>query len=133
MRLLLLTAILNLVLKEGHKLIAKNISYDIRKKILSSNNDSIFTDNDGNKIETSMFQYQIESNLFSSVGKIKVIDIKKNKYFFKEIYVDTKKNEMIGSNVSVILDQKNFGVSEESDPRFVANDIFMSKNKTEFI
>ena len=38
---------------------------------------------------------------------------------------------MIGSDVSVILDQENFGVSQESDPRFVANDIFISKNKTD--
>jgi len=119
-----------LVLREGYKLITKNISYDTRKKILSSNNNSIFIDNDGNKIETSMFQYHIADNLFSSVGKIKIIDIKKNKYFLKELYVDTKKNEMIGSDVSVILDQENFGVSKESDPRFVANDIFISKNKT---
>lgn len=120
-----------LVLREGYKIITKSISYDIREKILSSNNNSIFTDSDGNKIETSMFQYQITSNLFSSVGKIKIIDIKKNKYFFKELYVDTKKKEMIGSDVSVILDQENFGVSKESDPRFVANDIFISKYKTD--
>ena len=105
--------------------------YDTRNKILSSNNNSIFTDNFGNKIETSMFQYNIGNNLFSSVGKIKIIDIKKNKYFFKELYVDTKKNEIIGSDVSVILDQENFGVSEQSDPRFVANDILMTKYKTD--
>ena len=37
---------------------------------------------------------------------------------------------MIGSNVSVLLDQKNFGVIEENDPRFVANDLFITKNKT---
>ena len=120
-----------LVLREGYKLITKNISYDTRKKILSSNSNSIFIDNDGNKIETSMFQYHIADNLFSSVGKIKIIDIKKNKYFLKELYVDTKKNEMIGSDVSVILDQENFGVSKESDPRFVANNIFISKYKTD--
>ena len=119
-----------LVLREGYKLITKNISYDTRKKILSSNSNSIFIDNDGNKIETSMFQYHIADNLFSSVGKIKIIDIKKNKYLFKEIYVDTKKKEMIGSDVSVILDQENFGVSEQSDPRFVANDILIKENIT---
>ena len=118
------------VLREGHELITKNILYDVRKKILSSNLNSIFTDNDGNRIETSMFQYDITNNLFSSVGKIKIIDIKKNKYFFKEVYVDTKKNEMIGSDVSVVLDQENFGVSKENDPRFAANDIFISKYKT---
>ena len=75
-----------------------------------------------------MFQYYLEKNLFSSVGKIKIIDANKNKYFFKELHVNTKKKEMIGSDVSVILDQENFGVSKESDPRFVANDIFISKN-----
>ena len=47
-----------------------------KSKILSSNKNSIFTDNDGNEIETGMFQYNIKNNLFSSVGKIKIIDIK---------------------------------------------------------
>ena len=117
-------------LKEGYKLLSKNINYNTDKKVLSSNENSIFTDGDGNIIETSMFQYQIESNLFSSIGEIKVFDIKKNKYFFKQIHVDTKKKEMIGSDVSVILDEKNFGLSEENDPRFVANDILITKNKT---
>ncbi len=119
-----------ILIKNGYKLDAKNISYDTKEKIINSSNSSIFTDKDGNIIETSMFNYNVENNLFSSVGKIKIIDIKKNKYFFKELHVDTKINEMIGSDVSVVLDQKTFGVSQESDPRFVANDIFVSKNKT---
>ncbi len=119
-----------LTLKEGYKLVTKNISYNTIKKILGSNDNSILTDAEGNYIETDMFSYQIEKGLFSSVGKIKIIDINKNKYFFKEVYVDTRKKEMIGSDVSVILDQKNFGVSEQSDPRFVANDIFIGDNVT---
>ena len=118
-----------LILKEGYKLIAKNISYNTSKKILHSNQNSFFSDSDGNTVETSMFQYHIENNLFSSIGKIKITDINRNKYFFKELHIDTKKKEMVGSDVSVILDQKSFGVSEESDPRFVANDIIMTKNK----
>ena len=120
-----------LIFKEGYKVITKNILYNIRKKIISSNNDSVFTDNDGNKVETSMFQYNIENSVFSSVGKIKIIDIKKNKYFLKELHVDTKSNEMIGSDISVILDQESFGVSEENDPRFVANDILITDTKTD--
>ncbi len=119
------------IAKEGFKLISKNVSYNVGEKILSSPENSIFTDNEGNLIETSMFQYQIKNNLFSSVGKIKVIDIKKNVYFFKEIHADTKKKEIIGSDVSVILDQKNFGLNEKFDPRFVSNDIYFSKNKTD--
>ena len=119
-----------LMLHEGYKLITKNILYNTNKKILNSNDNSIFSDNDGNLIETSMFQYQIKSNLFSSVGRIKITDVNKNKYFFKELHIDTKKKEMIGSDVSVILDQESFGVSKDSDPRFVANDIFISKEST---
>ncbi len=119
-----------LVLKEGYTLNTKNILYRTKKKTLTSDNNSIFTDIDGNIIETTMFQYDIGNNLFSSIGKIKIIDINKNKYFFKEIYIDTNKKEMIGSDVSVVLDQQNFGVSEKNDPRFTANDIFISKNKT---
>ena len=119
-----------LILKEGYKLISKNITYNTNKKILSSNDNSIFNDSDGNIVETSMFQYLIESNLFSSIGKIKITDIKKNKYFFKEVHIDTKKKEMIGSDVSVILDQESFGLGKESDPRLVANDILITKEKS---
>ena len=117
-----------LILNEGYKLISKNVSYNVAKKILSSNNNSIFTDRDGNIVETDMFQYDVKNNLFSSLGKIKITDMQKNEYFFKELHVDTKRKEMIGSDISVLLDQKSFGVSEKSDPRFVANDIFVSKN-----
>ena len=119
-----------LVLKEGYKLTSSKILYDTLKKIISSDQNSILTDSDGNIVTVNMFQYHLEKNLFSSVGKIKIIDVNKNKYFFKEMHIDTKKKEMIGSDVSVILDQENFGVSKESDPRFVANNILMSDNKT---
>ena len=104
--------------------------YNNLTKIISSDQKSILNDEDGNIVYVDMFQYHVEKKLFSSIGKIKVIDQKKNKYFFKELHVDTEKKEIIGSDVSVILDQKNFGVSQKSDPRFVANDIFLSENKS---
>ena len=119
-----------LIIKEGYKLTSNKILYDNVKKIISSDQISTLTDMDGNIIIVSMFEYYLEKKLFSSVGKIKIIDIKRNKYFFKELHVDTKKREMIGSDVSVVLDQENFGVSKENDPRFVANDIFISKEKS---
>tara|TARA_B110000438_G_C15802782_1_gene645925 strand:+ start:202 stop:2631 length:2430 start_codon:yes stop_codon:yes gene_type:complete len=116
---------------EGYKLSTVNINYNVKNKLLSSNNPSIFKDIDGNVIETVMFQYSINEKLFSSIGKTKVTDINKNKYNFKEIHIDTKNKEMIGSDISAVLDQESFGVNPESDPRFVANDIFISKNKTD--
>ena len=44
---------------------------------------------------------------------IKIIDVNKNRYFFKELYVDTNKKEMVGSDVAVRLDQENFGLSKK--------------------
>ncbi len=119
-----------LSLAGGYKVMAQSLTYNNLKKIISSNEDSFLTDLDNNYISVSMFQYSLEKNLFSSVGKIKIIDANKNKYFFKELHVDTKKKEMIGSDVSVLLDKESFGVNNENDPRFVANDIFVSKNKS---
>ena len=119
-----------LILKEGYRLLTKNIAYDSKEKKLNSNQDSFISDSDGNIIETSMFEYLINSNLFSSVGKIKIIDINKNKYFFKELHIDTKKKEMVGSNASVILDQENFGLTDKNDPRLVANNILITKDET---
>jgi len=119
-----------LILEEGYKLTAKNILYNIKDKILESNNNSILTDLDNNTIQTTMFQYDTERNLFSSIGKIKIVDKNNNKYKFKEIYIDTKKKEMVGSNISVVLDEKSFGLKEENDPRFVANNILLTKDKT---
>ena len=118
------------VIKEGYKLTANKILYNNLKKIVSSDQISTLTDMDGNVVVVSTFQYNLEKKLFSSIGKIKIVDINKNKYFFKELHVDTNKKEMIGSNASVVLDQENFGVSKENDPRFVANDIFVSKEKS---
>ncbi len=120
----------SVTLENGYNLVGANISYDTKEKILTSNEKSDFSDTDGNLIQTDMFEYHIKDSLFSSMGNIKITDVKKNKYSFKELHVDTNKKEMIGSDVSVVLDQESFGVSKQNDPRFVSNDVFISKNKT---
>ena len=117
---------------EGYSLITNSIIYDTLGKIISSNQNTSFVDSDGNKIQATMFQYLLKENMFSSIGEISVVDINKNKYLFKELHVDTQKKEMIGSDISAALNQENFGLSKKSDPRFVANDIFISKNKSVF-
>ena len=122
-----------LILKEGYNVSTNKIFYDGIKKIIHTDQNAILRDVDGNLVKVDMFQYNIQKNIFSSIGKIKIIDVKKNKYFFKELFVDTKKHEMIGSEASAILDQENFGLSKENDPRFVANQVFMTKNETNLL
>ena len=121
-----------LLLKKGYTLKTDQITYDNTKQIVSSTKNSVLKDEDGNVVSMNMFQYQVEKNLFSTVGEIKIIDVNKNKYFFKELHVDTLKKEMIASDASALLDQNTFGVNKENDPRFVANDVFMSKDKSTF-
>ncbi len=121
----------SLKLKNGYLLTTNKIFYKNKEKIISSNQKSTFIDKDENEINVTKFEYDLDKSLFSSVGDIKVIDANKNKYFFKEIYIDTIKKDMIGSDVSVTLDQENFGISQENDPRFVANDILITKRKSE--
>ena len=118
-------------INNGYNVKSNNIFYNTEAKIVSSSAESILSDSDGNIVNVSMFQYQATQNLFSSVGDIKIVDNKKNKYFFKELYIDTNKKEMIGSDASVLLDKENFGAKPENDPRFAANDIFVSKAKTQ--
>ena len=49
-----------LILKEGYKVLSKNIFYDHKEKIISSNEDSVLSDEDGNIIKIEMFQYHIK-------------------------------------------------------------------------
>ena len=116
--------------KEGYILTSNKILYNNKEKIISSDQNSTLVDDDGNIIEMSMFQYDLNKKLFSAIGKIKITDINKNKYLFKELHVDTNKKEMIGSDISAVLDKENFGLSEKNDPRFVANDVLLKKNET---
>ena len=120
-----------LLLKEGYKVLSSQLFYDVKNKMLSSNENTELTDPDGNIILTSMFEYSLIKSLFSSEGNIKIIDIYKNKYFFDQMYIDTKDKKIVGSNVKAAINKK-FGVNEENDPRFAANSVFISENKSNF-
>ena len=65
------------------------------RKIISSDKNTIITDQDQNKIFLKSFKYQIESNIFKSVGLIEIEDKKNNKYEFSQLYIDTEKKEMM--------------------------------------
>ena len=46
------------------------------EKIIKSDQNSTLTDSDGNLVNTERFEYNIEKNLFSSIGRIEITDIK---------------------------------------------------------
>jgi len=119
-------------LKNGYEIISSNILYDNKNKFISSNEKSELKDSEGNFIFVNMFEYQIEKNLFSSRGEVKIIDSNKNKYYFGEVYVDTLDNKIVGSNIRVSMSSDSSSLSSENEPRFVANTAFISKDKSNF-
>ena len=116
------------ILKNGYEITSSKVLYDNKNKFIISNNKSDVIDPDGNLISVDMFEYLIEKNLFSSRGKIIVTDVNKNKYFFSEMYVDTKSKKIVGSDIRVLLNQEHIsGLVSENEPRLVANSAFISK------
>ncbi len=113
-----------------YSLLTNNIIYNFKDGVINSNQESILNDIDGNIVELDMFQYQINKNLLSSIGDIKITDKENNVYLLKEFHVDTKKKEMVGSDVNIFFDNKNIDPNSENEPRFASNNIYLSKNKS---
>ena len=68
---------------------------------------------ENNIILMSNFNYQKQEKIFKSIGSIKIKDKLKNEYNFSQIYIDTEKEEIIGSDVSAFLNDDNFKVDKK--------------------
>ncbi len=110
----------------------KNIVYDNNKKVISSDEKTLITDRDGNKISVSMFNYIVDKNMFLSTGEIKVIDDRNNEYYFSEIYIDEKKRKIVGSDIRAFLNDGGFKYDPRNEPRFYANSATISEDYTSF-
>ena len=62
----------------------------------------------------------------------KVIDNKNNKYEFSQVYIDTKKKEILGTDIKSYLNDRNFKINEKNKPRVFANTLKMNEKNTEF-
>ena len=75
---------------ENYIIQGEDIIFDNLKKIIISNKNAQITDQDNNKIYLDKFEYQIEENIFKSIGYVKVEDKFKNVYEFSQIYMILK-------------------------------------------
>jgi len=122
-----------IILVNGYKIDSGGVKYDNKNKVITSDEKANLTDLEGNFVSVDMFEYLIEKNLFSSRGNIKIIDVNKNKYYFEEMYIDTKSQKIVGSDIRVSINNENvIGLNEENDPRLVANSGFISEQKSSF-
>ena len=109
-----------------------DIFADGEKKIIKSEKESILIDNDVNKISLENFEYIAVENIFKSIGKIKIEDKLKNSYEFSQIYIDTNKKEMLGTDAKAFMNDQDFKVNKKNNPRIFANTVKIDKEKSSY-
>ena len=131
-KILLPAAQTKITTSESYIIEAEDILFDNKNKFINSKNKSILKDLDGNQIYLENFEYLINKNIFKSIGYIKIEDQKKNVYEFSQIYIDTKKKEILGTDIKSYLNQDNFKINELNKPRIFSNSIKISKKNSIF-
>ena len=110
----------------------EDVLLDDFNNYIKSDKKTTITDQENNKIFLENFEYKTEKNIFKSIGNIKVIDKLKNKYEFSEIYIDTKKKEILGSDTKAFLNDNNFKSHVNNKPRIFSNAIRVTEEKSTF-
>ena len=98
---------------ERYFLEGEDLFVDNTKKIIKSEKKSVLTDRDGNKIYIDNFEYSVEKSLFKSVGFIEIQDVNENEYEFSQVYIDTKKKEIIGTDSKAFINSDNFKINKK--------------------
>ena len=112
---------------EGKNIILNNVTQTI-----NSDENTIITDRDQNKIYLENFEYQTKNNIFKSIGFTKVLDIKSNTYEFSQVYIDTKKKELLGTDIKAFMNDENFKINENNKPRIFANSLKINNETNSF-
>ena len=121
-----------IVTSEEYIINGRNIIFNNNKKLISSTEDTEITDIDNNKIYLTNFEYQTTTNIFKSIGEIEINDKINNTYKFSQIYIDTKKKEIIGSDVKTFLNQEGFKSNEKNKPRIFSNSVKLNNEISSF-
>ena len=122
----------SLVTSENYSLEGTDLYFDNKNKIIKSNKNSILKDINGNKIYFENFEYIANDNIFKSIGFVKILDKFDNTYEFSQIYIDTKKKEVLGTDIKAYLDHQDFKINNKNDPRIFANTLKLGENKSVF-
>ena len=117
---------------EKYLINGEDIQFDNLEKFINSDKNAIITDQEKNEIFLDNFNYQIKSNLFKSIGNIEIKDKLNNNYKFSQIYIDTKKKEILGSDTKYYFNDDGFKISKKNKPRIFANSVSISEKKSYF-
>jgi LPS-assembly protein len=111
-----------------YNLDARELTYFIKEKKITSDKKILFTDNFNNKIQSDNFQYLITDGIIKS-NKFIYTDNIGNQYEIDSVVLNTKNNQIIGKDIEINFDKGSFG-SNNNDPRLKGNALFLNKEKT---
>ncbi len=122
----------SIITSEGYSVLGSDMIFDNQNKLIKSNNKVVVKDLENNQIYLDKFEYSTEDNFFKSTGNIKLTDSRNNSYNFSQIYIDTKKKEILGTDIKAFLNEDSFKANEKNKPRVFANTVKIDKNKSQF-
>ncbi len=122
----------NIITSEKYIVKGRDIIINNKSKSISSDEVTSINDPEGNYIELQNFEYQVKNNIFKSIGSVKILDKLKNNYEFSQIYIDTKKKEILGTDIKAFLNEESVKVNPKNKPRVFANSIKLSNKKSIF-
>ena len=112
----------------GYFVDGKDIILD--KNRAFSKEKTIIKDLDNNIISLENFEFLSDKNIFKSIGQITIKDKKNNLYEFSQIYIDTKKKEILGTDIKAFINDENFKISPLNKPRLFANTTKINEQKS---
>ena len=116
-------------LEDTYKIISEDVLYNRNLMKISSNLDTTIED-----IELNIYNFE-EGFLFEAAKEIisskktNVVDINNNNYFFENVKINLKTNEIIGKEVKVDFIDSFFG-NKKNDPKLVGKSVISDDNKT---
>ena len=102
----------------------------LNKKKAISNKKTTIKDLDENIIYLENFEFLSDENIFKSLGQVKIEDKKNNTYEFSQIYIDTQKKEILGSDIKAFINDDSLKASPLNKPRIFANTAKISEQKS---
>ncbi len=98
--------------RSNYDIFSKNITLDRTKQIIYGKDKTTINDKISNiyKLEDK-FKFNIAKDLLKS-NKASLIDKNKNKYFFDDVIINLKNNELIGNELKVEFEKSYFGNSD---------------------
>ena len=117
---------------ENYILNGEDLIIDNQKKIIKSEKNSILIDKEDNNIFLDNFEYDLEKSLFKSIGNIQIFDNRKNEYQFSQVYIDTNKKEILGTDSKTFFNDPNLKLNQKNDPRIFSNTVNLKKEKSIF-